>query len=928
MSSFHQVTIGGYPGGGLTTDKKPLMLSNEAYSNLQNAYVFRDRTKKRDGTVTMGQLSRVFTNINFFLTGAANWTFNILTISGYTLTANNANPGKVTTTYPHGLSTGDKVIFTGISGATGYNNTTFTITVVDNLNFTVGADATGFGTYTVGTQGSFISNRSLSAMEPNAQIVPGSFTITFSAATYLDDAAGNIRNSLNVIVGTINYATGAVTLSNTGSGGVATTITYNYYPELQSMGICKRDIATVGIDQTIFFDTKYAYQFTGGSFQELAPGTTWSAPNQANGTNTNFFWSCNYQGATPDLKYFFVTNNNIGGSSFDPIRYYNSSAWNDLTPLVTSTDSLFQALIVVPYYGRLLALNTWEGVTSSGSASATNFFARCRFSQVGNPIAADSWRSDMFGLGGYLDAPTNESIVSVAFFRNTLIVFFEYSTWQLRYIGEYGLPFIFERISSDFGSVCTFSSIVFDQGVMAVSDRAIIQAGANGITRLDEQIPETIFSFEIQDMAPNFVHGVRDFEKELVYWNYVDTSSQQPFQNFPTTTLLFNYRNNTWAQFRDSITCFGTCQFQFGITWDSFTTFWDSNVSWDNVDDQQYVEYVTCGNQQGFISVYENPDAATNIGAATMYGPSLSISAINLAVSPATFTITNHNLANGEIIFITNTLWSGTAPLINNVIFNVTVVDANTVTLGRWNGTGYTAFFSSASGTYIGGGQVALFPVMNIVGKDFNPFQAQGKQFKLSYIDFQMDSNNNYPGLTAVSVQLFVNSYLGAQANIGISKNQTISYVNNTSQNNGIIENALQTNPCTVTSEDHSLVTGDQVYISNVLGMTEINSSISGTSYIITVVNADNFTLNGVDATGYNPYESGGIWHTIPVNGQVYIPGTQYAWYRFYSTQFGQYLRIALTYDAALMNQLSTHQNPMELNAMNIWFREGGRIIN
>ncbi len=25
-----------------------------------------------------------------------------------------------------------------------------------------------------------------------------------------------------------------------------------------------------------------------------------------------------------------------------------------------------------------------------------------------------------------------------------------------------------------------------------------------------------------------------------------------------------------------------------------------------------------------------------------------------------------------------------------------------------------------------------------------------------------------------------------------------------------------------------------------------------------------------------------------------------------------------------LMNQLSTHQSPMELNAMNIWFREGG----
>jgi hypothetical protein len=64
------------------------------------------------------------------------------------------------------------------------------------------------------------------------------------------------------------------------------------------------------------------------------------------------------------------------------------------------------------------------------------------------------------------------------------------------------------------------------------------------------------------------------------------------------------------------------------------------------------------------------------------------------------------------------------------------------------------------------------------------------------------------------------------------------------------------------------------------------------------------------------------------MNGQTYISGSQYAWYRFYSTQFGQYLRIGLTYDDTLMNQLATHQTGMELNAMNLWFREGGRLIN
>jgi len=99
---------------------------------------------------------------------------------------------------------------------------------------------------------------------------------------------------------------------------------------------------------------------------------------------------------------------------------------------------------------------------------------------------------------------------------------------------------------------------------MTVSDRGIIQAAAGGVTRLDEQIPEQVFGFEIQNNAPNFVHGVRDFEKELVYWNYLDVSDDSTTQSFPNTVLVFNYRNNTWAKFRDNITCFGPSQFQPG----------------------------------------------------------------------------------------------------------------------------------------------------------------------------------------------------------------------------------------------------------------------------------------------------------------------------------------------------------------------------
>jgi len=841
MTGFQQVSIGGYPGGGLTQDKKPALLANEAFSDLENAYVFRDRTKKRDGEVPMGRLSRLFTAASLGNSGASPWTFNIYTLLSIT-------------------------------------------------------------------------------PQPNAEINPGSVTISIAtlATHFIDQGNGILTNTTAGNSGTINYMTGSVTLITTVGAGHATTITFSYFPSLPVMGILRREVPTIGIDATVFFDTTYAYQYING-FQELVPGTTWT------GTNTDFFWAANFQGATPDLRYFFVTNNNLDlvAPSYDPIRYYDNSTWIDLKPLVTATTTLWQSLILIPYYGRLLALNTWEGATAGTYSAATNFFARCRFSQIGDPTdQTNGWRSDIFGRGGFLDAPTNEAIVSAAFFRNTLIVFFEYSTWQLRYIGEYGLPFIFERISSDFGSVSTYSPIVFDQGVMTVSNRGIIQAAANGVTRLDDQIPEQVFSFEIQNSAPNFVHGIRDFERELVYWNYLDTSNASTTQSFPNTVLIFNYRNNTWAKFRDNITCFGPAQFQFGITWDSLTTLWESNISWDNVDDQQYVDYVTCGTPNGFINIYNNPDAETPQPVSTLYAPSMAITAVNFGVNPNQVTIPNHNLENGEIIYIQGTLWTGTDPGLNNMIYSVTIVDANTVTLSTWDFPfqNYVAVNITSSAVYIGGGRVTLFPKMNIVGKDFNPFQGAGKQFKLSFIDFQMDSNLISPAIAAITVQLFVNSYLGEQANL-IATNQELI---NSSQNCGFITNATQANPCQITSPDHSLIPGTLIYIANVLGMTQLNAAI----YSITVVDANNFTLDNTDSTGFTAYAKGGIWNTSPVDGQTYIPGSQYAWYRFYSTQFGQYLRIGLTYDDNLMNQLATHQTPMELNAMNLWLREGGRLIN
>ena len=76
------------------------------------------------------------------------------------------------------------------------------------------------------------------------------------------------------------------------------------------------------------------------------------------------------------------------------------------------------------------------------------------------------------------------------------------------------------------------------------------------------------------------------------------------------------------------------------------------------------------------------------------------------------------------------------------------------------------------------------------------------------------------------------------------------------------ISGITQANPAQVTTtEEHALTTGDLVTLQDVAGMTQVNDTATGTwrPYQVSVVDVNNFTLDGIDSTGYGAYTSGGI---------------------------------------------------------------------
>ncbi|MEO5375854.1 MAG: TIGR02217 family protein, partial [Alphaproteobacteria bacterium] len=76
-----------------------------------------------------------------------------------------------------------------------------------------------------------------------------------------------------------------------------------------------------------------------------------------------------------------------------------------------------------------------------------------------------------------------------------------------------------------------------------------------------------------------------------------------------------------------------------------------------------------------------------------------------------------------------------------------------------------------------------------------------------------------------------------------------------------LIAGISNASPCVVTTTvGHGLSTGDSVHLSGIQGMTQLN----GRRFVITRINSTSFSLNGVDATGYGAWTTGGAVNTIP----------------------------------------------------------------
>lgn len=443
----------------------------------------------------------------------------------------------------------------------------------------------------------------------------------------------------------------------------------------------------------------------------------------------------------------FLTNRQ--NTVLDSLRWYDGSPTNNQVPptfiqglgwvnfapplsqnpfsiggLPVATYYLVGARIIVPFKDRLLFFGPVVQTSSSqpfylqdtviysqnGTPYYTQSFSGNIFAQT-NPISilvppnqtatASAYWCDQTGFGGFLTAGVAQPITSVGINEDVLIVGFSNFQSRLIYSGDDILPFNFFSVNSELGTSSTFSTIVMDKSVLTKGNRGIIATSQTNSQRIDLEIPDQVFEFALNNNGAERTTAQRDFINEWCYLTYpVDDAGSadgNPYI-FPTQTLQYNYRDDSWAIFNESYTTYGTIKPSSAPSWLTIiVNSWNAWTSpWNAGATNALQPIVIGGNQQGFV-MFRETDYVSE-------GTSLSI----MNIVGSTVTSPNHSLNENDFIMISDVLGTlGTQ--VNGKIFQVNTTTTNTFDLDP----------NLDPGTYLGGGLITRFYIPEIQTKQF-----------------------------------------------------------------------------------------------------------------------------------------------------------------------------------------------------------------
>jgi hypothetical protein len=621
----------------------------------------------------------------------------------------------------------------------------------------------------------------------------------------------------------------------------------------------------------------------------------------------------NYSDLTKDVIRFYLGNPNDG---LIPPTFNHTGGWvNFMPPLSQSVFGiadepqavyyLVGARMIIPFKDRLIFLGA---VVQTSTGSPIYLQDTVVYTQNGTPYYTVSFQGfptnptnllpilippnqtaspaaffdDSTGFGGYITAGLDQPIVTAADNEDVLILGFD-PDYQVRFVytGNDIVPFNFYVINSELGSSSTFSSISMDRTVISRGPRSFTMSSQVEVQRFDLDIPDQVFQISLQNNGNERFCAQRDFINEWIYFTF-NSVTDRDYQKYiyPSQSLQYNYRDNSWAIFNETYTTYGSFRRASGLTWatvgNTYPTWEDWTENWEAGESTLYQPQVIAGNQQGFVIF-----RAEGLGE----GASLSIQNI----SSNTITSPDHGLLQGDYITFTGVL-GDLGYYMNGLIFSVTNITQNTFDI---NPSSLPAI------SYVGGGQIIRYYVPVIMTKQFPVSWNMARKTRLGVqqylltatdisqitlkIFLSQDSSNAWnfstivPDINSSNDGLEFSTILYTcpeSTNLGLSPaNINLLQLNSLGQNNTSSNAQAQ-----IWHRINTSLIGDTVQLGFTLSDEQMRSySAVGTSTTITAATQASFCiLSCVNTTLGSNIQAGNLVTVTGVNGMYQLNNNTY----------------------------------------------------
>lgn len=738
---------------GYENDREPFLIDNDAFPVLNNMYVWRGRLKKKRGTSLLGRLRRSVTATG--LSSASPMTFNLYTFLGITQTNPNIASGTISITLGAETFTDNgNGTLTGSLGGSGIVNY-----ITGAITITTGQAALSALTVTL----EYFPDLPVMGLEdfkrkrdafPNLVAFDTRYSYQFNQTTlkFYDVTFYKGSGAPFTWTGTdfqqfwsTNYQE-ALWVTN-GSAG------FNFATIIAFADLAAATNATVTLDNPNLLVGDRLF------FNEVQ-GVVVTNLNGISGTITNNAGAPVYQ-VTLDSAATLTTFasgivqllTNSRANTGNGIKFYDGDpttsinlGWVNFAPPLSNAlipQYLIGADAVLPFKNRLLFFG--PTIATSAAPGGIYFPNRIVYSENGTPyynslVPADqvfevrAWFQNVAGFGGFIAAPIPYRLVTVNENEDVLLTGFENKQLKLLFTGDDTLPFVFQTINSELGSASTFSGVSLDTGALTMGDYGIALTTQVSAQRIDLVIPDQIFDISGVNNADRRVTAIRDYRNEFIYFTYSPknrTNSANTRQNniFNSKTLLYNYRDNTWATFDENYTHYGTFRRTSNITWATLNQrykTWNSwNDAWNFGSTGARYPSIIGGNQQGFVMIKDDGTYEDN----SQYIESIDTTTF-IVTSP------NHCLNNDDFIEVSESIGITN---FNSQIFKVFILSTDTFQL-LLNDTQMT---NPPTGTYLGGGVYRRMVNIFVQTKQFQIYWNRARKTRLGTQRFMIENAPN-----------------------------------------------------------------------------------------------------------------------------------------------------------------------------------------